>query len=267
MQSFPREASHLYPGTMDSSSEVSKQNICSDTKQNRVMTEEDWKQKWENKRIAHHQVKIHKLLSEFLDTMLNNRKELRIFFPLCGKAVDMKWLADMGHNIVGADVSETAIKGFFEEQNISHVEEAVPGIPGAKVFKSTSGNLSLYCCSIYDISDVCVISSSIVAKFDGIWDRGGLVAVNPCDRERYIKVILSLMDKDCRYLLVLVAYDPKLVRGPPFYVTDADLETLFGSLCNIKCLKTVDSLTHVQEGWGLDFFQEKIYLLTLKSSS
>ncbi|XP_075441747.1 thiopurine S-methyltransferase-like isoform X6 [Ascaphus truei] len=237
MQSFPREASHLYPGvTMDSSSEVSKQNICSDTKQNRVMTEEDWKQKWENKRIAHHQVKIHKLLSEFLDTMLNNRKELRIFFPLCGKAVDMKWLADMGHNIVGADVSETAIKGFFEEQNISHVEEAVPGIPGAKVFKSTSGNLSLYCCSIYDISD-------------------------------YIKVILSLMDKDCRYLLVLVAYDPKLVRGPPFYVTDADLETLFGSLCNIKCLKTVDSLTHVQEGWGLDFFQEKIYLLTLKSSS
>ncbi|XP_075441734.1 thiopurine S-methyltransferase [Ascaphus truei] len=246
---------------MDSSSVVSELNICSDTKQNRVLTEEDWKQKWENKNTGFHQVKIHKLLSEFLDTMLNNRKQLKIFFPLCGKAVDMKWLADMGHNVVGAEFSETAIKGFFEEQNISHVEEAVPGIPGAKVFKSTSGNLSLYCCSIYDISD------SIVGKFDGIWDRGGLVAVNPRDRECYSNKILSLMDKDCRYLLVTVVYDPKLHAGPPFYVPDEDVETFFGSLCNIKCLKISDALGPVQKRWGLDFFQEKIYVLTPKSSS
>ncbi|XP_053570762.1 thiopurine S-methyltransferase isoform X2 [Bombina bombina] len=199
-------------------------------KQTRVLSEKDWIEKWEKRNIAFHESNIHSV-------------------------------ADMGHNIIGVDVCEIALKEFFEEQKIAYVEEAVPGIPNAKVFKSTSGNISLYCCSIYDISE------KIVGKFDGIWDRGGFVAVNPCDRERYSKVMLSIMNEDCRYLLVTVEYDIKLVKGPPFYVSDADLEMLLGSLCNRKCLKVVDSLTDIQKGWGLDFFQEKIHLVTPKSNS
>ncbi|KAM8966949.1 thiopurine S-methyltransferase [Pelodytes ibericus] len=229
--------------------------------QNRVLSDQDWIEKWEKKNIGFHEENVNILLAEFLDDMVNNRKQIRIFFPLCGKAVDMKWLADMGHTIVGIDVSEIGLKEFFEENNIPYIEEAVPGISGAKVFKSTSGNISLYCCSIFNIND------SIVGKFDGIWDRGAMVAINPCDRQRYASVILSLMAKDCHYLLVTVDYDPKLHAGPPFYVSGADLETMLGSLCSYKCLKTTDALTDRQIQWGLDFFQEKIFLVTLKIHS
>ncbi|XP_053323026.1 thiopurine S-methyltransferase [Spea bombifrons] len=244
---------------MDGSIE-SQLNTSYGTKQTKIMSDKDWIRKWEKKEIGFHEEKVHKLLAEFLETMLHNRKQITIFFPLCGKAVDMKWLADMGHNIVGVDVCEMGLKDFFKENNVTYLEEAVPAIPGAKVFKSTSGNISLYCCSIFDIND------SIIGKCDGIWDRGAMVAVNPTDRERYASVILSLMDKDCRYLLDTFEYDPKLHPGPPFYIPDAELEKLLGSQCNVKCLKITDSLTDKQRAWGLDSFDEKIFLVTSKLS-
>ncbi|XP_068093058.1 thiopurine S-methyltransferase-like isoform X2 [Hyperolius riggenbachi] len=201
------------------------------TKQNKVITEEDWRKSWVARKIGFHNADIHKLLSEFLGEMINGREKLNILFPLCGKAVDMKWLADMGHNIVGVDVSEMAIKEFFEEQDVLYVEEAVESLPDAKLFKSTCGNISLYCCSIYDLS------TSLLGKFDGIWDRGALVAVNPSDRERYVNVLLPLLKKDGRHLIVTVEYDASIHPGPPFYVPDSDIERLFGmhlTLCNIS---------------------------------
>lgn len=47
-------------------------------------------------------------------------------------------LADMGHSVVGVEISEKAIKQFFEENNLTYSEEPVPSIPGAKVYKVTS---------------------------------------------------------------------------------------------------------------------------------
>ncbi|CAH2284432.1 thiopurine S-methyltransferase isoform X2 [Pelobates cultripes] len=91
-----------------------------------------------------------------------------------------------------------------------------------------------------------------------------MVAMNPIDRERYANAMISLMDKDCRYLLVTLEYNPKLHPGPPFYVPDAELEKLLGTLCMFKCLKIVDALTDGQRKLGLDFFLSKIFLITLK---
>ncbi|XP_009704961.1 PREDICTED: thiopurine S-methyltransferase-like, partial [Cariama cristata] len=117
-----------------------------------VVTEEEWLQKWETGKIGFHKEQGHPLLQKYLDVLLNGRSGLRIFFPLCGKAVEMKWLADMGHSVVGVDVSEQALKEFFAEHGLPYCEEPVPGISGGKMLQSTSGNISLYCCSIYELS-------------------------------------------------------------------------------------------------------------------
>ena len=37
--------------------------------------------------------------------------------------------------MVGVEISEKAIKQFFEEQNLTYSEASVPDTPGAKVFK------------------------------------------------------------------------------------------------------------------------------------
>ncbi|XP_014796423.1 PREDICTED: thiopurine S-methyltransferase-like [Calidris pugnax] len=122
------------------------------SQKDRVMSEEEWLKKWEMGNIGFHKEHGHPLLQKYLDVLLNGRSGLRIFFPLCGKAVEMKWLADMGHSVVGVEISEQALKEFFGEHGLSYSEEPVPEISGAKLLQSTSGNISLYCCSIYDLS-------------------------------------------------------------------------------------------------------------------
>ncbi|XP_068787810.1 thiopurine S-methyltransferase [Struthio camelus] len=221
----------------------------------RVVTEEEWLQKWETGKTGFHKEQGHPLLQKYLDVLLNGRSGLRIFFPLCGKAVEMKWLADMGHRVVGAEISEQALKEFFTERGVPYREEPVPGISGAKMLQSMSGNISLYCCSIYDLS------SAIVGKFDGVWDRGALVAVNPCDRQRYASLMISLMEKSSSYLLVTVSYDPNKHKGPPFYVPETEIKSLFGKLCEIKCLEKANDFSDRHREWGLDYFLEVLYIL------
>ncbi|XP_074998904.1 thiopurine S-methyltransferase isoform X1 [Calonectris borealis] len=242
---------------MDSSADAAGVLESSDigSQKDRVVTEEEWLQRWEMSNIGFHKEQGHPLLRKYLDVLLNGRSGLRIFFPLCGKAVEMKWLADVGHSVVGVEVSEQALKQFFAEHSLPYCEEPVPEISGAKKLQSTSGNISLYCCSIYDLS------SSIVGKFDGVWDRGALVAVNPCDRQRYVSLMITLMEKNSSYLLVTVSYDPNKHKGPPFYVPESEIKSLFGNHCEIKCLQKVDDFSDKHRQWGLDYFLEVLYIL------
>ncbi|XP_032390651.1 probable thiopurine S-methyltransferase isoform X2 [Etheostoma spectabile] len=225
----------------------------------RVMALAEWEERWQKDRIGFHQPHVHTMLENNIDKVLAGRAEVRFFFPLCGKAVDMKWLADMGHSVVGVEISEKAIKQFFEENNMTYSEEPVPAIPGAKVFKSSERNISLYQCDLYNFS------SSIEGQFGAIWDRGSLVAINPRDREKYAALVLSLMAKDCRYLLDTLLYNPELYNGPPFLVPDEQVNSLFGNSCDVELLLSLDALTDRQRDWGLDFLTENVHLITPKS--
>ncbi|XP_036411388.1 probable thiopurine S-methyltransferase isoform X2 [Megalops cyprinoides] len=214
----------------------------------RVMALSEWEERWQEGRIGFHQPCVHKMLERNIDKVLCGRERVRFFFPLCGKAVDMKWLADMGHSVVGVEISEKGIKEFFEEQNLSYTEEAVPDIPEARLFKSSDGKISLYQCDLFKFS------STVAGQFGGIWDRGSLVAINPCDRQRYASLIISLMDKDCRYLLDTFLYNPELYKGPPFFVPDEDVKNLF------------DAFEERHKQWGVDYLTEKVHLLTPKAN-
>ncbi|XP_043764380.1 thiopurine S-methyltransferase isoform X2 [Cervus elaphus] len=229
-----------------------------EVQKNRVLTLEEWQEKWVNHKIGFHQEQGHQLLKKYLDTFLKGEKALRVFFPLCGKAVEMKWFADRGHSVVGVEISELGIREFFMEQNLSYSEQQIMEIPGAKIFKSSSGNISLYCCNLFDLP------RANIGKFDRIWDRGALVAVNPGDRKRYSEVMLSLRRPGFQYLLSVFSYDPTKHAGPPFYVTDGEVKKLFGSVCNIQCLEEVDVFEERHKSWGIDQIIERLYLLTEK---
>ncbi|KAM6974187.1 putative thiopurine S-methyltransferase [Tautogolabrus adspersus] len=227
---------------------------------NRVMAIGEWEERWQEDRIGFHQPNVHKMLEMYIDKVTVGRTGVRFFFPLCGKALDMKWLADTGHSVVGVEISEKAIKQFFEESNMTYSEEAVPDIPGAKVYKGSERNISLYQCDLFNFS------SSVGGQFGAIWDRGSLVAINPQDREKYAALITSLMAKDCRYLLDTLLYNPELYSGPPFLVPDEQVHSLYGNSCNIELLQSEDVLTERNRGWGLDYLTEHVHLITPKSN-
>ncbi|XP_028317041.1 probable thiopurine S-methyltransferase isoform X1 [Gouania willdenowi] len=226
----------------------------------RVMALSEWEDRWQEGRIGFHRPQVNKMLEKNIDKVLNGRTGVRFFFPLCGKAVDMKWLADLGHSVVGVEISEKGIRDFFEENNMTYSVETVASLPGAKVFKSSEKNISLYQCDLFNFS------SSIEGQFGAIWDRGSLVAINPRDREKYAALIISLMATDCRYLLNTVLYNTELHKGPPFVVPDEQVHTLFGSHCSIELLNSVEALTDRYRSWGLDYFTEIVHLLIPKTS-
>lgn len=234
-----------------------KEHPDTEVQKNRVLTLEEWQDKWVTHNTGFHQEQGHQLLKKHLDTFLKGHG-LRGFFPLCGKAVEMKWFADQGHTVVGVEISEIGIREFFAEQNLSYTEEPLSEIAGAKVFKSSSGNISLYCCNLFDLPRV------DIGKFDKIWDRGSLVAINPGDHDRYADIILSLLRKEFQYFVAVLSYDPTKYAGPPFYVPDAELKRLFGTKCNIRCLEEVNTFEERHKTWGIDYIFEKLYLLTEK---
>ncbi|MEQ2179062.1 hypothetical protein GOODEAATRI_020696, partial [Goodea atripinnis] len=44
-------------------------------------------------------------------------------------------LADLGHSVVGVEISEMAIRQFFQENNMTYSEESLPSLPGATLFQ------------------------------------------------------------------------------------------------------------------------------------
>ncbi|XP_069764388.1 probable thiopurine S-methyltransferase [Narcine bancroftii] len=229
--------------------------------ENIELTVEDWITCWEKKHIGFHKNEIHRLLKKHLNTILNGRKQITIFVPLCGKSWDIKWFRDQGHKVVGVEVCKIAIEEFFTEQNLYYTKEAVPEIPGAEVFKSADGHISLYNCDVFDFS------SLIAGKFDGIWDSNSLIAINPPDRCRYVKLMTSLMAEGCCYLLDSYTFNENLITGPPFSVPKDTIEGLYAQSCNIQWMESIEALGELQISWGLDSFIEEIYLITLKTSA
>ena len=39
--------------------------------------------------------------------------------PLCGKSLDLLWLAAQGHRVLGVEISPLAVDAFFAEQDLT----------------------------------------------------------------------------------------------------------------------------------------------------
>lgn len=63
-----------------------------------------WLQCWRDRQTAFHQKAVNQLLARFWPS-LDLAKGSRVFVPLCGKSLDMIWLAQQGHEVIGVELS------------------------------------------------------------------------------------------------------------------------------------------------------------------
>ena len=61
-----------------------------------------WQQSWRDNDIAFHQQAVNPHLVKFWPN-LRLTAEDRIFVPLCGKSLDLLWIASQGHKVLGLD--------------------------------------------------------------------------------------------------------------------------------------------------------------------
>lgn len=190
-----------------------------------------WQDAWEAGRTGFHKEEVHQLLTKYFDQLFPTGNG-RLFVPLCGKSVDMKWLSGKGVSVVGLDAVRMSLEQFFSEQGLKYTASKVSALGGeAEVFKTEDGKISLYCADLFKFS------KDIEGTFDAVWDRGSLVAINREDVPMYVSIIKSLLKPGGICLHESFEYDPSEMKGPPHTMTESRLRELFEPECSVQRLE------------------------------
>ncbi|XP_077990922.1 putative thiopurine S-methyltransferase [Glandiceps talaboti] len=224
-----------------------------------VLDPDLWDERWRKGRTGFHLQNVHKLLISYLDVLTNGRKGIKIFFPLCGKTMDMKWLADQGYYVTGLEYSKLAIETFFEENCMEYSKQCVDNIKDCVLYKSEDGFITIYQCDFFNIS------GALIGQFDAIWDRAAFVAIMTKERQKYRDVVVSLMKPDTRYLLGTVNYDTTVTTAPPYSISNEVVKELYGDRCNIETITEHDGLSEFWIKKGHKYWTEILHSITLKS--
>jgi len=171
-------------------------------------------ERWKTQDIGFHQPQFDPALDKFW-SRLAVPAGARVFVPLCGKSLDMQWLAERGHAVVGAELSEQAVDEFFAERDL------VPNVrrEGGFIVK-TSGPYEIW------VGDFFALPPSAVAGVAGIYDRAALVAL-PADMQRRYADKLKALLPTAPILLITIDYDQREMDGPPFATSPKMIDDLF----------------------------------------
>ena len=82
-----------------------------------------WHSRWATGQIGFHQAEVNPYLQRFWP-ILEIAAGTRVLVPLCGKSVDMTWLAEQGLYVVGVELAEAAGEAYFTERGIQPLIEA-----------------------------------------------------------------------------------------------------------------------------------------------
>jgi thiopurine S-methyltransferase len=194
------------------------------------MDKDFWHRRWEKNEIGFHMTDPHHFLQQFFP-LLQTQPTDSVFVPLCGKSPDLLWLREEGLQVVGVELSRTAIEAFFDENDLPGQWTEEANLPSC----STDG-YKLYCGDFFNMS------AAELSGIDAYYDRGSLVALPPEMRVRYAAHLSALMPPGGRILLISYSYNQQETNGPPFSVPQQELESLFSESFRIEFLSEEDVL-------------------------
>lgn len=125
----------------------------------------------------------------------------RVLVPGCGSGHDVRALAATGAEVIGLDLSPTAI----DRAN------ARPRIGAER----------------YRVENLFALSGELVGAFDWVVEHTCFCAIAPAHRAAYVAAVHGAL-KPGGHLLAVFYLDPGGDDGPPFGVSRDELDTLFG---------------------------------------
>lgn len=212
------------------------------------MEPEFWHKRWSSNQIGFHLSQVNPYLQRYWPP-LGLARGSRVLVPLCGKTLDMKWLVDQGHSVLGVELSEKAVREFFNEQQL---EPRVTEEGAFKVFRA--GDIEIRC------GDFFALRLEDVADCTALYDRAALIALPQPMRERYASHLQDILP-DCVGLLITLDYPQAEMPGPPFSVADDEVQMLLGEAWRLEVLQEQDVLG---KSWkflqaGVKRLDERVY--------
>ena len=187
-----------------------------------------WYKRWENNDIAaFHESEVNPFLFKHFHR-LSLTQGARVFLPLCGKTLDIHWFLSNGYRVAGAELSNIAVEQLFTELGIK------PGI-------SAAGALNHYSANNIDIflGDIFDLSGAMLGLVDAVYDRVALVALPEEIRSRYA-VHLSGITGQAPQLLICYEYDQNLMDGPPFSISNREVNELYEDSYQLTLIESCD---------------------------
>jgi thiopurine S-methyltransferase len=176
-----------------------------------------WLQRWQEGQIGFHRHDVMPLLQKHWPS-LQLPEGSRVLVPLCGKSLDMHWLAAQGHRVLGVELSPLAVMQFFEEAKLEPV-------------RTTSRYGEHFSAGTVEIvlGDAFCLDPALLADVAGVYDRAALIALPPDMRLRYRDTVYAALPAGCQGLLITVEYPQSEKAGPPFSVVQSEVEGLFAA--------------------------------------
>jgi len=187
----------------------------------------DWINSWNSGYIPFHKSTPNADLVKHENLLLP--KASSVFLPLCGKSVDIKYLSDKGHKVVGLEVSEKGILEFFKDNELSYSRKTHSTLH-FDVFQADGADITIY------MGDMFEATSQLLGTFDAIWDRGSYVAINVDDRTKYRGIMATLLKPEGIWLLNCFEYDQSKYRGTPHSIKEVEIMQTFGDLFKVEKL-------------------------------
>ena len=215
------------------------------------MNRDFWQARWDEGRIGFHQEHINPYLHRYWPT-LKLAPGAAVLVPLCGKSRDMLWLRDQGYSVVGVEIVPRAVEAFFSENSLAAINRpqgafTVWESEGVKIFQG----------------DFFAITANDVAGIAAVYDRASLIALPPTMRQSYAAHLREILRDKVKVLLVTMDYPQAEMEGPPFAVTESEVEGLYQDHFKIEQAWSEDILAanpRFQEQ-GLGRLIEKVYVM------
>ena len=214
-----------------------------------MVDNQHWLDRWSENRIGFHESSVNRHLRQWLPKLAPPPGS-RIFMPLCGKALDIQWIARQGYEVVGVELSQIAVEAFFEENSIAFQRSEQGRF---KLYQSPG--IRLLQGDFYDLQAEHLQGASLV------YDRAALIALEQEDRPRYYAHMLSILPPGCNMLLITLQYDQAEMSGPPFSVPADEVMQRYQDEFSIELLASAD-IVDERPRWrqvGLSALQESVF--------
>lgn len=218
------------------------------------MNPDFWHERWRQGETGWHETEINVHLPEHWPR-LDVAPGERVFVPLCGKSLDLLWLAGEGRRVLGVEISPLAVDTFFAEHALS------PEVTDEPPFRHyQAAELEILC------GDFFALTAAHLKGVTSVFDRASLIALPPEMRPKYAAHLRGLLPSDARILLITLDYEQNEMAGPPFSVKDEEVRALFGSRFDIERIVRADILAENERfrQRGLTGLVEQVYVMREK---
>ena len=213
----------------------------------------DWLDRWKKGTTGWHRSDINPQLLENINQLAKTRPQ-KIFVPLCGASLDMKYLINQEFHVVGVELSPLAIDLFFKENKIEH---KVSKVEDFDLYQGK--NIDIYCGDFFRLKKNYLNGASCV------YDRAALIALNPDLQKKYVRHLKDILPNSSKILLLTMFYPQNEMEGPPYSVGDGSVEDLFSDSKEIKKISSVNEKESSlkPDDLNLTYLFKNVYLIDL----